>query len=99
MRFQTLPGEESRRCEQFKTTKKVNSKMTVLTSPRQAEVEKIARLRALRQAKEAADKEIAIRDAAAAAEARKSKPRRRVVGPRVSDAPEPTSTITGMPSS
>ena len=67
MRSQPLPGEASRRRaeEQFKTTKKVNSE-TKVNTPRQAEAEKTARLRALRLAKEAADKDTANRDAAAA---------------------------------
>jgi len=72
--------------EQFKTKKKVAS---VDTSAQQAEVEKIARLRALRLAKEAADKETANRNAAAATAAR-SAPRRRVSGgPQASSPSEP----------
>ena len=89
MRSQRLPGESSRRRaeEQFKTTKKVNSE-TRANTPRQAEAEKTARLRALRLAKEAADKDTADR-AAAAAKARRSEPRRRVPGPQASDPSEP----------
>jgi hypothetical protein len=89
MRSQPLPGEASRRHadEQFKTTKKVNSE-TKANTPRQAEAEKTARLRALRLAKEAADKDTA-NHAAAAAKARRSEPRRRVPGPQASDPSEP----------
>jgi hypothetical protein len=54
----------------------------------QAEAAKTARLRALRLPKEAADKETAIRDAAAA-QARRSEPRRRVRGPQASTPSEP----------
>jgi hypothetical protein len=72
--------------EQFKTKKKVAS---TDTSPQQAEVEKTARLRALRLAKEAADKETANRNAVAATAAR-SAPRRRVSGgPQASSPSEP----------
>jgi hypothetical protein len=72
--------------EQFKTKKKVDS---AETPAQQAEVEKTARLRALRLAKEAADKETASRDAAAAAAAR-SAPRRHVSGgPTTSRPSEP----------
>ena len=68
MRSQPLPGEASRRRaeekfkttkraeEKFKTTKKVNSENQANTPSRQAEADKTARLRALRLAKEAADK-------------------------------------------
>ena len=82
MRSQPLPGEASRRRaeEQFKTTKKVNSE-TKVNTPRQAEAEKTARLRALRLAKEAADKDTANRDAAAA-KARSPSRARRVPGPQ-----------------
>src|SRR6516164_3789842 len=68
MRSQPLPGEASRRRaeEQFKTTKKVNSETKANTPSRQAEAAKTARLRALRLAKEAADKDTANRAAAAA---------------------------------
>ena len=92
MRSQPLPGEARRRRaeEQFKTktTKKVNSETKANSSSRQAEAEKTARLRALRLAKEAADKETASRDAAAA-QARRSEPRRRVRGPQASTPSEP----------
>ena len=84
MRSQPLPSDASRRRaeEQFKTTRKVNSE-TKADTPRQAEAEKTARLRALRLAKEVADKDTANRDAAAA-KARRSEPRRRVPGPQAS---------------
>jgi hypothetical protein len=89
MRSQPLPGEASRRRaeKQFKTTKKINSE-TKVNKPRQAEAEKTARLRALRLAKEAADKNTANREAAAA-KARRSEPRRRVPGPQTSSPSEP----------
>jgi hypothetical protein len=85
MRSQPLPGEASRRRaeEQFKTTKKVNSETKANTPSRQAEAAKTARLRALRLAKEAADKDTANRGAAAA-KARRSEPRRRVRRPQAS---------------
>ncbi len=85
MRFQPLSGEASRQRaeEQFKTPKKVNAKIKAQTSPRQAEAEKIARLRALRLAKEATDKESAIRDAAAA-KARRSETQSRATRPQAS---------------
>ena len=84
MHSQPLPGQASRRRaeDQFKTAKKVNSE-TKANAPRQAEAEKTARLRALRLAKEAADKDTAIRDAAAA-KARRSEPRRHVPGSQAS---------------
>ena len=84
MHSQPVPGKASRRRaeEQFKTVKKVNSE-TRASTPRQAEAEKTARLRALRLAKEAADKDTANRDAAAA-KARRSEPRRRVAGSQAS---------------
>jgi len=88
MRSQPLSSAAGRRRaeEQFKTKKKVAS---VDTSAQQAEVEKTARLRALRLAKEAADKETANRNAAAATAAR-SAPRRRVSGgPQASSPSEP----------
>jgi len=79
MRSQPLPGEASRRRaeEQFKTTKKVNSETKANTPSRQAEAAKTARLRALRLAKEAADKDTANRGAAAAKARRSEEPRRR----------------------
>jgi hypothetical protein len=89
MRSQPLPGEASRRRaeEQFKTTKKVNSETTANTPSRQAEAAKTARLRALRLAKEAADKDTA-NQGAAAAKARRSEPRQHVRRPQAS-TPEP----------
>jgi hypothetical protein len=80
MRSQPLPGEASRRRaeEQFKTKKKVDSRIETNTAAaRRAEAEKTARLRALRLTKEAADKDTANRDALAA-KLRRSEPRRRV---------------------
>ena len=92
MRYQPLPGEANRRRaeEQFKTTTKVLSETedNALAPARQAEMEKTARLRALRLAKEVADKDTANRDAAAA-KARRSAPRRRVPGPEASSPSEP----------
>ena len=84
MRSEPLPGEARRRRaeEQFKTTKKINSETKANSSLRQAEAEKTARLRALRLAKEAADKDTAERDATAA-KALKSGVSRRVPGPRL----------------
>jgi len=77
MRSQSLPGEASRRRaeEQFKTTKKIPSQTETSTPARRAEAEKIARLRALRLAKETVDKDAANRDALAA-KVRRSEPRR-----------------------
>jgi len=79
MRSQLLLGEASRRRaeEQFKTTKKIQDKTEASNPVRRAEAEKTARLRALRLAKEAADKDTANRDALAA-KLRRSEPRRRV---------------------
>jgi hypothetical protein len=90
MRSPPLPGEARRRRaeEQFKTTKKVNSETKANTPLRQAEAEKTARLRALRLAKEAADKKIADRDAAAA-KVLKSGTSRRVPGAQASSPSEP----------
>jgi hypothetical protein len=86
MRSQLLPGSENRRRaeERFKTPKKVNSETKATPPLRQAEAEKTARLRALRLAKEAADKDTADRDAAAA-KARRSEARGRVPGPSPSE--------------
>ena len=89
MRSQPLSSAASRRRaeEQFKTKEKVDSADP--PAPQQAEVEKTARLRALRLAKEAADKETANRDAAVATAAR-SAPRRHVSGgPQASRRSEP----------
>jgi len=84
MRSEPLPGEARRRRaeEQFRTTKKINSDTKANSNSRQAEAEKTARLRALRLAKEAADKDTAERDAAAA-KALKSEASRRAPGPRL----------------
>ena len=89
MRSQPLPGEASRRRaeEQFKTTKKIDYQPDTSTAARRAAAEKTARLRALRLAKEAADKDTANRGAAAA-KAQRSEPRRRVRRPQTS-TPEP----------
>ena len=86
MRSQSLPGEANRRRaeERFKSTK-----TSAKTLPqggdalRQAEAAKTAGLRALRLAKEAADKDAADRDAATAA-ARGTERRRRAPKPQVS---------------
>jgi len=91
MRSQPLPGEASRRRaeEQFKTTKKATPKAPKADDPaRQAEAAKTARLRALRLAKGAADKETASRDAAAAQVGR-SESGRRVRRPQASTPSEP----------
>jgi hypothetical protein len=92
MRSQPLPGEAGRRRaeEQFKTKKKIDYQTETSTAAaRRAEAEKTARLRALRLAKEAADKDTANRDALAA-KLRRSEPRRRVPGPLGSDTPSVT---------
>ena len=96
MRSQPLPGEASRRRaeEQFKTTKKIQTEAS--TPARRAEAEKIARLRALRLAKETVDKDTANRDALAA-KVRRSEPRRRVSGPRASNAPSVTTNKPNKP--
>ena len=88
MRSQPLRGEASRRRaeKRFKSTTKADSKTPKADTLRQTEAAKIARLRALRLAKEAADQDTANR--AAAARARKTEPRRRVSGPQVSSSSE-----------
>ena len=89
MRSQSLSSAAGRRRaeERFKTKKKVD--YAEIPAPQQAEVEKTARLRALRLAKEAVDKETASRDAVAATAAR-SAPRRHVSGgPQASRRSEP----------
>jgi hypothetical protein len=91
MSMQPLPAKPSRtRAEaQFKTKKKVNAETDVNTAPaRQAEAAKTARLRALRLAKEAADKETANRDAAAT-KATRSAARRRIPAPQAESPVEP----------
>ena len=83
-------GEESRRRaeEQFKTTKRANPKTVKAgDAAQQAEAAKTMRLRALRLAKEAADKDVANREAAA--KAARSEPRRRVRAPQGSTPPRP----------
>ena len=74
MSFQPLPSGASRRRaeEQFKTRRTLNSQAEANTA-QQAESEKTARLRALRLAREAADKDTADR-AAAATKAPRSAP-------------------------
>jgi hypothetical protein len=83
-------GEESRRRaeEQFKATKRANAKTVKAgDAAQQAEAAKTMRLRALRLAKEAADKDVANREAAA--KAARSEPRRRVRAPHGSTPPRP----------
>ena len=81
MRSQSQTGEAGRRAEkQFKTKKKVDSEIEPNAAARQAEMEKTARLRALRMTQEAADRETANRDVATAKAAR-SAPRRPVGEP------------------
>jgi len=94
MRSQPLPGEAGRRRaeEQFKTKKKIDhltETETNTAAARRTEAEKTARLRALRLAKEAADKDTANRDALAA-RLRRSEPRRRVPRALGSDTPSVT---------
>ena len=91
MRSQSQPGKPNRQLveEQLKTTKKINHEFETTARARQAEAEKTGRLRALRLAKEAADKDAAIHDAAAA-KARGPAPRRRVPAPQASGPSEPT---------
>ena len=90
MQSQPLPGKPNRKRaeEQSKTTKKINPEFATNTLARQAEAEKTGRLRALRLAKEAADKDTVNCDAAAA-KARASLLRRRVKGPQASGLSEP----------
>jgi hypothetical protein len=91
MRAQSVPGQANRQRaeERFKSAKKADAKTPKAADTlRQAEAVKTARLRALRLAKEAADKEIANR-AAAAARALRAAPRRRVPRPQASSPSEP----------
>jgi hypothetical protein len=90
MQSQPLPGRPNRKRaeEQFKTTKKLNPEFATNTLARQAEAEKIGRLRALRLAQEVANKDTANRNAAAA-KAYTSLLRRRVKGPQASGPSEP----------
>lgn len=77
----------------FKSKKKANSQTPDAddTLMRQTEAEKTTRLRALRLAKEAADRDTANRDAAAAI-ARRMEPRRSVPRSQISDPSEPKSS-------
>jgi hypothetical protein len=90
MRSQSPRGEASRRRaeKQFQATKKANAQTEAGTPARQAEAQKIARLRALRLVKEAADKDAA-ELAAAAAKAARSTPRRRAAEPQAASLSEP----------
>jgi hypothetical protein len=89
MRSHPGPGDASRqRAEgQFKSSKKADLQ-TPLSDHRLREAEKTARLRALRLAKEAADKAAAEREAAAAI-ARRAEARRPIRRSQVSDPSEP----------
>ena len=91
MQSHPLPGRPNRKRkeEQFKTTKKINPEFATNTLARQAEAEKIGRLRTLRLAQEAADKDTANRDAAAA-KAHTSLVRRRVKEPQASGPSKPS---------
>jgi hypothetical protein len=90
MRSQSPRGEASRRRaeKQFQATKKANALTEAGTPARQAEAQKIARLRALRLVKEAADRDAA-ELAAAAAKAARSIPRRRGAEPQAASLSEP----------
>jgi hypothetical protein len=91
MRSQSPSGEASRRRaeERFKSSNKGDAKTAQTEdAARRSEAEKTARLRILRLAKEAADKETASRAAAAAATARKAEPRRRTAAARAANLPE-----------
>jgi hypothetical protein len=92
MNSQPVRSEAGRRRAegQFKKKKKADAQtLRPDDAWRQTEADKIARLRALRLAKEEADRDTASRDAAAAA-ARKAEPRRRASRPPVADASEPS---------
>jgi len=92
MRSQPVRSDASRqRAEgQFKAKKKTDTETPRADAAlRQAEAEKTRRLRALRLAKEAADRDTAEREAAGAI-ARKAEPRRRVPRTQISGASEPT---------
>jgi hypothetical protein len=83
MNSQPVRGDASRRRAegQFKSPKKAGSQTPLPDHRlREAEAEKTSRLRALRLAKEAADKDTADREAAAAI-ARRAEGRRRVQRP------------------
>jgi hypothetical protein len=85
MRSQSQPGKPNRQRaeEQFKTTKKIDHEFENTARVRQAEAEKTGRLRALRLAKEAADRDAKNREAAAVKD-RAAVSRRRVPGPQAS---------------
>lgn len=88
MRSQSQPGKPSRQgAEEQKTTKKIDHEFETAARARQAEAEKTGRLRALRLAKEAADKDTANREAAA--KVRAAVLHRRVPGPQASGPAEP----------
>jgi hypothetical protein len=88
MRSQSETSDAERRAQkQFKSKKKVDPKIETNAAARQAEMEKTARLRALRMTKEAADRETANRDVAAAKAAR-SASRRPAREPQPSNASE-----------
>jgi len=91
MHSQPARDEASRQAEgQFKSKKKADTQAPPADDARrQAEAEKTARLRTLRLAKEAGDRDTANRDAAAAT-ARKKETRRRVSRSPLKDASEPT---------
>jgi len=82
MNSQPVRGDTSRRRAegQFKSSKKAGSQTPPDHRLREAEAEKTSRLRALRLAKEAADRDAADREAAAAI-ARRAEGRRRVQRP------------------
>ncbi len=90
MRSQPLAGKPNRQRaeQQFKTTKKINPEFETTARARQAEAEKTGRLRALRLAKEAADKDTANREAAAA-KVRAAVPRRRAPATQTPSPSEP----------
>jgi hypothetical protein len=91
MRSQSASGEATRRRaeDRFKSGSKADAKnLPADHALRQAEAEKTARLRVLRLAKEATDKETASRATAEAA-ARKAEPRRRPARPGSQTQPSP----------
>lgn len=90
MRSQSPPGKPNRQRaeEQFKKTKKIDHEFETTARARQAEAEKTGRLRALRLAKEAADKDTANREAAAA-KVRAAESRRRAPATHAPSPSEP----------
>lgn len=88
MHSQPARGEANRRRAegQFQSKKKPDPRAPQASNnaERQAEAAKTVRLRALRLAKEAADRDAAAREASAAS-ARKPKPRRRVPKSQISE--------------